>query len=162
MSNLTKRLLVALFGVPLILLVLYLGGIIFFLFIGAIIVVGINEFYKLIESNKFRPSKRSLIMSSLILAYGAYSCSFTMMMLFTSMVLIFMVFQLREDNFSKTITKLGLSFFPLIYFGWLFSHSLLLRNISYHEDIKSYANNFQGLSDPGFFYLYFNCCNYFS
>ena len=153
MSNLTKRLIVAIIGVPLILSVIYVGGIIFFLFISAIIVLGITEFYKLIESNEFRPSRRSLIISSLVLSYGAYSGSFTLMMFFTTFILLFMIYQLKEREFSRAVTKLGLNFFPLIYFGWLFSHSLLLRNIGNDDAISEFALKNQGLTDPGFFFL---------
>jgi len=48
---------------------------------------------------------------------------------------------------------LGLFTFPVIYFGWFFNHSLLLRNISSNPELHEYANRVQGLKDPGFFFL---------
>ena len=76
MSNLQKRILTAIVAVPSILFILYLGGIPFFLFICGLIVLGIIEYFKLIENSSYKPNFYVIISGSLAIAVGSYFCSF--------------------------------------------------------------------------------------
>ena len=153
MSNLTKRLLTAAVGVPGILLVLYLGGIAFLLFILGIMVIGIVEYYDIIAASRFKPNKYLIIIGSVAIGIGAYICSFFLMLLFTMVVIIYMIFQLRKNDFTHVIKIFGIALFPLIYFGWFLSHGIMLRNIGEIGVISSYSLENLGLNDPGFFFL---------
>jgi len=64
-----------------------------------------------------------------------------------------MVLQLREDNFTFGIKKMGMVFFPVIYFGWLLSHGIMLRNIGDNSIVYDFSVNNLGLKNPGFFFL---------
>ena len=75
MSNLTKRILTAAVGVPLIFVVLYFGGILFLLFVLGIMVLGIIEYFGIIESSKFKPNRILIIIGSIAIGIGAYTFS---------------------------------------------------------------------------------------
>jgi len=51
------------------------------------------------------------------------------------------------------IKKMGMVFFPLIYFGWLLSHGIMLRNIGDNSIVYDFSVNNLGLKNPGFFFL---------
>jgi len=153
MSNLTKRLLTAAVGIPAIFLVLYLGGIPFMLFILGIMVIGILEYFDIIAASKFKPNKYLIIIGSIAIGIGAYICSFIFMLLFTASVIIYMLLQLREDDFTHVVKMFGMSLFPLIYFGWFLSHGIMLRNIGDISVVSNYSVDNLGLQDPGFFFL---------
>lgn len=153
MDNFYKRILTAVIGVPLILIVLYSGGLAFFIFTTSIITLGLFEFFRIVNLKEYKSVKILVFMSCILIAVGAYNCSFLMMAFFTFSVLIFMMILLRKSEPSGLITALGLFTFPVLYFGWLFSHSLLLRNISLREDINNVASSAAGLDDPGFFFV---------
>jgi len=153
MSNLTQRLLSAALGVPFIFLVVYLGGIPFLLFIIAIMVLGIVEYYRIIEVSEHKPGRILIITGCIAIGIGAYICSFFLMSLFTLVVLIFMVYQIREKDFTDSVKKTGMIIFPLFYFGWLLSHGIILRNIGNISRINEYSKNTLELTNPGFFFL---------
>ena len=153
MSNLTTRLLTAAVGVPAILLVLYFGGIAFLLFILGIMVIGILEYYDIIADSNFKPNKYLIIIGSVAIGIGAYICSFFLMLLFTSVVIIYMLIQLRENDFTHVVKIFGIALFPLIYFGWFLSHGIMLRNIADISSVAKYSLENLGLQDPGFFFL---------
>ncbi len=153
MSNLTKRLLTAAVGIPAIFLVLYLGGIPFMLFILGIMVISTLEYFDIITASKFKPNKYLIIIGSIAIGIGAYICSFIFMLLFTASVIIYMLLQLREDDFTHVVKMFGMSLFPLIYFGWFLSHGIMLRNIGDISVVSNYSVENLGLQDPGFLFL---------
>jgi len=153
MSNLTQRLLTAAVGVPAIFLVLYFGGIPFLLFILGIMILGTVEYFGIIESSKFKPNEYVIIIGSVAIGIGAYICSFIFMLLFTTVVMIYMLLRLREDDFTYVVKMFGMALFPLIYFGWFLSHGIMLRNIGENKTILDYSINSLGLENPGFFFL---------
>ena len=153
MSNLTKRLLTAFFGIPLIFLAIYLGGILFLVFICLIILLSELEFFNLIDKEAFNPRKFLIIVSSLFMALVAYKSYYGLMCAFTLVIIIFLALELKETKFKNSVTNLGITYIPIIYFGWMLSHALLIRNINNNNQIDQYSISSQNLQDPGFFYV---------
>ena len=153
MSNLQTRILTAIVAVPLILFILYLGGIPFFLFISGIILLGIIEYFKLIEDNDKKPNFFLILFGSLFVAVGSYFCSFIFMAFFTLVVFTVLIFRLKPHDIPDFILRIGLSVFPILYFGWLLSHAILLRNIGFDSNVMEFSTNELGLKNPGFFFL---------
>lgn len=153
MKNLHKRLLTALFGIPLILFVLYTGGIPFFIFIAAIISLGLFEFFRLVNLKQHKSVKLFIIASCLMIAYAAFSNILLLMTLFSFAIMLFMLVLILKSDFTGLMTALGLFTFPVIYFGWFLSHSLLLRNIGSMESVARHSYQIQELGDPGFFFI---------
>lgn len=153
MTNFQQRILTAAFGVPLIFLVIYTGGLAFFVFILIIIALGLFEFFRIVNLKEYKSVKVMIVLGCVLIASGAYMCSFMFMAFFTLAVLSFMLILLRKSEPSGLITALGMFIFPVLYFGWLFSHSLLLRNITFDTEIQSAARRTGSLEDPGFFFM---------
>ena len=153
MNNLAQRVVTALIAVPSILLILYLGEITSFLFISGVIVLGIIEYFKLIENYDKKPNFYLILFSSLLIAVGSYFSSFIFMTFFTLVIFVIVIIHLNSNNISDFIQKIGISVLPVLYFGWFLSHGILLRNIGFNEDIIELSRNELGLENPGFFFL---------
>jgi phosphatidate cytidylyltransferase len=155
MSNLTQRVLTAVFGFPLLYLIFYLGGVPFLILVIILIFVGQLEFFKLLGTEKVSPDRVLALASSLILAVAAYFGYTYFLVLFTLILVIAFILQLRKQDLSSTIVELGTTLFGVVYLGWFLSHAVLLRNIDQNSNIRNYAQTVQGLKDPGFFYVIF-------
>lgn len=155
MSNSIQRLLTAVIAVPIMYIIFLIGGVLYLLFFLALILVGQIEYQKLLESKNLPNGKILGIISSLLLGLTAYLGYYYFTFCFTVVVLIILILDLRKGDFSQTVTNIGATLFGVIYLGWLLSHGVLLRNIDNYENIRAYAYNSQGLSNPGFFLVVF-------
>lgn len=72
MNELSKRIIVGVIGIPLAILIIYLGSYYFFIAILLISILGLWEFYKLVEAKGFSPMKYSGILSLIILEITFY------------------------------------------------------------------------------------------
>jgi phosphatidate cytidylyltransferase len=155
MSNFWQRILTAAIAIPILYAIFRIGGIIYLLFILALILVGQIEYQKLLRSRNLPNERISGIAFSLLLAVAAYMGYFYFMLTFTGTVVLILVFELRKLSEGGTIPRAGATLFGIIYLGWLLSHAILLRDIGDIGGIRAYAGNRQGLNDPGFFYIFF-------
>lgn len=153
MSNLTKRVLTAVLGVPILLFVFYKGGIPFLILILGIISVGQIEFSRLLKEGGIRSEAPLGVISSLVLGVAAYFGYLEFLSIFTLTVLIAFVLQLRKRELSGTVVELGATVLGVIYLGWFLSHAVLLRNICESPGIETYTQKEQGIRDAGFFYV---------
>ena len=155
MSNFWQRILTAAVAVPILYAIFRIGGIIYLLFIMALILFGQIEFQKLLRSRNFPDEKISGIAFSLLLALSAYLGYLYFMMTFTGAVVLILVFELWKLREGGTVLRAGVTLFGVIYIGWLLSHAILLRDIGRMGAIREFASSVQGLNDPGFFYIFF-------
>ncbi len=155
MSNFWQRILTAAIAVPILYAIFRIGGIIYLLFIMALILFGQIEFQKLLRSRNFPDEKISGIAFSLLLAISAYLGYLYFMMTFTGAVVLILVFELWKLREGGTIQRAGVTLFGVIYIGWLLSHAILLRDIGDMGTVREFASSVQGLKDPGFFYIFF-------
>jgi phosphatidate cytidylyltransferase len=155
MSNFWQRILTAAIAVPILYAIFRIGGIIYLLFIMALILFGQIEFQKLLRSKNFPDEKISGIAFSLLLAISAYLGYLYFMMTFTGAVVLILVFELWKLREGGTIQRAGVTLFGIIYIGWLLSHAILLRDIGDMGTVREFASSVQGLKDPGFFYIFF-------
>lgn len=155
MSNLTKRLLTALVGIPFLYFVIKLGGIIFLIFITILAIVAELEFFKLLESKNIQLQKYTILIFTFILvissSFGYPIFSFAL----TIILIVFFILELRKKRMDDYIDRIGLSLFSIIYFGWFLSHAILLRNIDNLSEINKYTESVQGQLDIGFVALVF-------
>ena len=155
MSNPIQRLITAAIAVPIMYFIFLLGGVIYLLFFLALILVAQIEYQKLLESKNLPNEKILGIISSLLLGLSAYLGYYYFTFCFTALVLIILILDLRKGDFSQAVTNIGATLFGVIYLGWLLSHAILLRNIGQYENVRTYSENFQSLSDLGFFLVVF-------
>lgn len=154
MSNLTQRVLTAVIGVPALYFIIYLGGIPFLIFILAVIFLGGLEFSKLLQAKGVSSERELGLVSSLVLAVAAYFGYFYLGFFFVIAVIVIFIFQLIRQEFTVSITEIGVTLFEIVYLGWFLSHAVLLRNIGFNSNVKAYAETAQNLKDAGFFYVF--------
>lgn len=150
MSNLTLRIITAFVGVPVILLVSYVDEVAFFLFTSILIVLGVIEYFELIKDNEKKPSFSIVLFSSLLIAAGAFIQLSVFMMLFSLFIMAAVASNLSSDKISDFARVTGSSVFPVVYFGWLLSHGILIRGIGSYEGAATMPGS---VGDPGFFFL---------
>ncbi len=154
MSNLTKRVLTAVVGVPLLYFIFYLDGIPFLILILLVILFGNIELFKLLEAKGIQSERELGIAFSLALGIAAYFGYFYFAVVFSFAVIITFLLTLRREELSNVIIALSTGLFAIIYIGWFLSHAILLRNIDHYSNLKTYAETVQGLSGAGFFYIF--------
>ncbi len=154
MSNLTQRVLTAVIGVPALYFIIYLGGIPFLIFTLAVIFLGGLEFSKLLQAKGVSSERELGLVSSLVLAVAAYFGYFYLGFFFAIAVIVIFIFQLIRQEFTVSITEIGVTLFEIVYLGWFLSHAVLLRNIGFSSNVKAYAETAQNLKDAGFFYVF--------
>ncbi|MGH7799620.1 MAG: phosphatidate cytidylyltransferase [Thermodesulfobacteriota bacterium] len=154
MSNLTKRVLTAVVGVPLLYFIFYLGGIPFLILILLVILFGNIELFKLLEAKGIQSERELGIAFSLALGIAAYFGYFYFAVVFSFAVIITFLLTLRRVDLSNAIIALSTGLFAIIYIGCFLSHAILLRNIDHYSNLKTYSETVQGLSGAGFFYIF--------
>lgn len=155
MSNLAKRLLTALVGIPFLYFVIKLGGIIFLIFITILAIVAELEFFKLLESKNIQLQKYTILIFTFILVISSNFGYLIFAFALTIILIVFFILELRKKRMDDYIDRIGLSLFSIIYFGWFLSHAILLRNIDNLSEINKYTESVQGQLDIGFVALVF-------
>lgn len=154
MSNLTQRILTAIIGVPLLLLVFYFGSYYFLAFILLIVGFGSYEFFRLVDNKNLDSKKVIGIVFCIILPIGAYFGYLYFIFLFTLVSIFTLFINLQKQDLSNTLIGAGTKFLGIVYIGWFLSHAILIRNIN--ESIFPYIDNTNiKNNDIGFFWIVF-------
>ncbi len=151
MKNLIKRLATAAVAVPVLLLIFYHGGLYYLAFVCLLVILSSLEFFSLAGTDVGVRAKACMTAASALLCAGAYFGLALAGVVFTLLVLVFMVLEFRREDFTDLLRDIGARFVFLVYFGWMFAHGVLLRNVGNDPGVALYASERQGLSDPGFF-----------
>ena len=153
MNNLTKRILTAVVTVPILLLIFYLGDLYFLGFIILVSFLCLLEFFNFVNIETSNLRKLYLTLISIILFIASYFGHFYLMLFLTIFIIISVLFEFNTIDISKCLPNFGISLFSLVYFGWMLSHAILLRNIGKIDNINTYSTNSQNLDDVGFFLI---------
>ncbi|MFH1051359.1 MAG: phosphatidate cytidylyltransferase [bacterium] len=143
MSELLKRVIVAIIAIPLAIFVIFIGGWIFNIIVLSISLVTLGEFYKIAEKKKSFPNKYiGLLMGTLLILNFSYFpliqailYALFFLFIFALLVLILELWRKKPNinlNISSTITG-------VIYISLSFSFFIMLRN--YYHDISTLQNS---------------------
>lgn len=138
--HMSKRVLSALLGIGLAVIVVGLGGIPFLLVIELLAAIGLLEFFKMAAQKEITPFRVLGVSSGLILVLIAYfyndlsnsklfSFGLFTVGLFIILFLSFLL-QLLKKGSKNSIMNVGITFFGVFYIGGLISHFILLRNLN--------------------------------
>jgi len=131
-SELGARLLTASILVPLCLWLIAEGGLVYLAAVIGFILLMMREFYALIEEKGAHPLTRWGYAAGAALPIVAYvGNEYHVTMLMTAVLLGVMVNQLRRPRIEEALASISGTFFGVFYVGWLFSHTIVLRN--FHE-----------------------------
>jgi len=155
--NLALRLLTAALLIPLVLLLIWAGGL---WFLGAVIVIillGLREFYRLIEDKGAHPLKSFGYLAGAALPVVAYvGDEYHATILMTAVLLAVMVAQLGKAEISEALASISGTFFGVFYVGWLLTHAVVLRQFGQVAARKWGAVGVSGVpAEAGAFYMFF-------
>ena len=149
--NLITRIMTAVVAVPILLLIFYYGGVYYLALICLIGALCSLEFFALAGSDIRKTRKIYITAISLLLIISAFFDFMLMSLFFTFLIFLSIILEFRKKDFSDCLQDLGMTLLPLIYFGWMLAHGVLLRNISEDTGSGSYVLLDQGPEDIGFF-----------
>ena len=156
-SNLTLRLITAAILIPPLLYVIYQGGVWVLATVLLITMIGLTEFYDMIEAKGAEPLRTFGMVAAAALQVVAYLGSEYVATLMLSAVLLgVMVAQLGKARISESLASISGTFFGVFYVGWLLSHAIVLRDFTDNVARRFGPEATANLNpDAGFFYLLF-------
>lgn len=127
MKELFTRISVAIFGIPLLVFIIWQGGWYFFTFIMFIAVAGQVEFYNASKQKEFKPQYISGILSTIVILFivetGTHNYLLIVALFLTIFIFSFEMFRAK----SSAIINTAVTFLGIIYPGILLSFLLILR-----------------------------------
>jgi phosphatidate cytidylyltransferase len=145
MNELSKRILVAIVGIPIVLMLIFLGGWYFFLLISIISLVAQWEFYEMQKKKNFQPQRINGIIAGILILLGLQTDEWKMIglgLVFILMLILAFEMLRHHENVSTNIgiTLVGILYIPL-FLGTLIHTKLYV----------DYA--FTGVQHSGFKYI---------
>lgn len=129
-----NRIIVALFGIPALLYIMYSGGILLLIFSNVIIGVALYEFYKMSDAAGNKPYLKSGIIIGLLIPNLIYFSNHIKetSILILPLVLLFVLImgdRVFNNQIENTSRDLGITILGIFYISVLFSHILLLEKL---------------------------------
>jgi phosphatidate cytidylyltransferase len=156
-SNLRSRLATAAVVIPPVIYCIVAGDLWVLGAVIVIIVLGLREFYQLIEGKGAQPLKGYGIAGGVALPVVAYlGNEYHATVLMTAVLLGVMVAQLGKRQISESLASVSGTFFGVFYVGWLMSHAVVLRQ--FHDVVAAKWGGAVAAGvdpDAGAFYLLF-------
>jgi phosphatidate cytidylyltransferase len=116
------------FFVPLFVLFVAWGGLPFFFLISAIALLGLFEFYRIVETRQIKP----WVFPGMLMAAGlllAVSAPRTFSLVVTLSVMFILLYQMGRKNLSQAITNCATTIFGPLYVVGLLSYLIVLRKL---------------------------------
>ncbi len=135
---LRQRILTALVAIPVVIFVTYWGYIPFFLFMLALVIFGLLEFYRILESRVGNINKGFGVTGGVLLIISIYFAPFSadarlgselVSFIFTAFILVLLSYFVIKREIRHYLYNVGAIIFGLLYIGWLLSYMILLREI---------------------------------
>ena len=127
MSSLIKRILVSIIGIPLIFLLIWIGGWYFTALIALISVLALHEYYQLCEKKGARPLKiLGVVLGALLVVSFKFTNSETILVLFSIFSLLIMAVGLFRNKGSAILDN-AVTISGLLYPTVLFAFLILIR-----------------------------------
>ncbi|MEN8159146.1 MAG: phosphatidate cytidylyltransferase [Myxococcota bacterium] len=127
-GNLVLRLVTAAMLIPPVIYVIMEGGLWALGTIVVITLLGVNEFYQLIEAKGAEPLRGVGTLAAVALPVVSYLGSdYAATVLMSFLLLGLMVAQLGKAQISDSLASISGTFFGVFYVGWLLSHFIALR-----------------------------------
>jgi phosphatidate cytidylyltransferase len=156
-TNLQLRLVTAAVLIPAVIYVIIQGGYWVLATVVVITVLGVSEFYQLIEAKGAHPLRGFGTIAAVSLPVVAFLGSeYHATILMSAVLLGVMVAQLGKARISESLASISGTFFGVFYVGWLLSHAIVLRDFHrvVHGKWGDMAVNGM-LPEVGIFYLLF-------
>ncbi len=147
-----KRILTALWGIPLILWYIHLGDQIFFILVEVIACFGLYEFYNLLEKRGYKTLKLEGIISGFLYLLFLYLESRWAMRIFLPLLILStLIYELIKKEHS--IIEVSLTFLGFFYIPLLLGYLIILRNLPLGEQITYFIIIITWVSDSAAFFI---------
>ena len=128
----TNRTLINVIGIPAILFLLWRGGPMFALFIFLVMIIGIDEFYRMNTNERQTPVKvTGYILTGLMAAYYFWLPQITLLeglLLLTCFIIISLFIEMSRDKLNST-RNMGITVLGIMYVPVLLGSVIALRNL---------------------------------
>jgi len=129
-SSLPGRLIAAAVFLPCLFIIAHRGGIFYLILVDAVIVLGLFEFYRMMEAKGLRPYKWIGVLSGGALPwYLFYRQGVYANVLLTLTFLAVMIAELIRKDKGHAVYHISVTIFGVLYISWLGSHLMLLREL---------------------------------
>jgi phosphatidate cytidylyltransferase len=156
-SNLQLRILTAVVLIPAVLYVIWQGGYWVLATVEIVTILGLSEFYQLIEAKGAHPLRGFGMIAGASLPVVAFvGTEYHVTILMSAVLLGVMVAQLGKARISDALASISGTFFGVFYVGWLMSHAIVLRD--FHRVVQGKWGDVAVagiLPEAGIFYLLF-------
>ena len=134
MGELPKRISTAVVGVPILVFALIKGGYVLLTIVAFVTIVGLWEFFNIMELRGYRPLKISGYISGLLIIFSAYFMHNYFLILIGVFLFILFIGLFEKDN-KAALSGIGGTVFGVFYIAGLLSFALKLRNMGlFFED----------------------------
>jgi phosphatidate cytidylyltransferase len=156
-SNLALRLVTAAVVVPAVIYTIWVGGLLYLAVIMGIVLLGLREFYGLIEDKGAHPLVGFGLAAGVAIPVVAYvGNEYHATILMTATLLAVMVAQVGKAQITEALASISGTFFGVFYVGWLLSHAVVLRQ--FHDVVSAKWGTAAAASispDAGVFYMFY-------
>jgi phosphatidate cytidylyltransferase len=129
-GSVAKRILASVIFLPCLIIIARRGGFYYLALIDIMILVGLWEFYKMMEAKGLRPYKALGIMSGLALSWYVFFRQGVYANFFLSIIFIgIMTLELARKEKGLAVYHISVTIFGVFYVAWLGSHLILLREL---------------------------------
>jgi phosphatidate cytidylyltransferase len=151
---LKKRIIAALWGIPLLIAVISFGEPWFSAIVAACGLLALFEFYRLIAATKMPPMTYfGLVWALLFIISPHFEYFFYVPLLLTTMVILPLIWLLFYPNREQAFTRWAWTIAGIIYIGWLLSHLVALRGLADGKGWVFFALFTNFASDTGAFFI---------
>lgn len=135
-GSLRLRLIASAIFLPCLYIIVRRGGVYFLALIDILILVGLWEFYKMMEAKGLRPYKSIGILSGLALSWYIYFQQGIYANFFLSIVFVAVTtLELIRREKGHSVYHISVTIFGVFYVAWLGSHLVLLRELPHLEGL---------------------------
>ena len=129
-DGIAKRIIASAIFIPCLIIIARRGGYYYLALIDIMILIGLWEFYRMMEAKGLKPYKAMGIMSGLALSWYVFFQQGVYTNLFLSVIFIgIMVLELARKERGLAVYHISVTVFGVFYIGWLGSHLILLREL---------------------------------
>ena len=147
-----KRILTALWGIPLILWYIYLGDQVFFILVEIIACFGLYEFYNLLEKKGHKTLKlEGMIAGFLYLLFLYLETRWAMRIFLPLLILSILIYELIKKEHS--IIEISLTFLGFFYIPLLLGYLIVLRNLPLGKQLTYLIILITWISDSAAFFV---------
>ena len=135
-SNLRLRWITAVLVIPPVIYTFMAGGLLYLLVVTGVTLLGVREFYFLIEEKGAHPLKGFGLAAGAALPIVAwFGNEYHATVLMAAVLLAVMVAQGGKAQITEALASIAGTFFGVFYVGWLLSHAIVLRR--FHDVVAS-------------------------